>query len=80
MSALNTKISSVLSASYSDLDVRAALETLDSRGIQNNQETRRNLRLDVQKEIIECNAEIIDDFGAVAQVNQDAAIDKSHNR
>ncbi|KAF2753767.1 oligomeric complex COG6 [Pseudovirgaria hyperparasitica] len=64
--ALSSRITSVLSASYSDLDIRDALETLDARGIKNNQETRRRLRLDVQKEVIQCNADIIKDFGQVA--------------
>ena len=70
MSALNSKISSILSTSFADLEVRDAFETLDARGVQNTQETRRNLRLDVQKEIIDCNAEIVDDFGLVAAVSR----------
>ena len=65
---LSARITSVLSASYADLEIRDALETLDARGIQNTQETRRNLRLDIQKEVIQSNAEIIKDFGQVAEV------------
>lgn len=68
MSALSSKISTVLSTSYADLEIRDALETLDSRHVRNTAQTRTNIRLDVQKEIIECNAEVIDDFGEVAQV------------
>lgn len=67
-SALSSRITSVLSTSYADLEIRDALETLDSRGIQNTQETRRQLRLDVQKEVIQCNGEIVKDFGQVAEV------------
>src|ERR1700709_2253255 len=67
-SALSSRITSVLSASYSDLDLRDALETLDARDFQNTQESRRNLRLDLQQEVIQCNGEIVRDFGQVAEV------------
>jgi hypothetical protein len=66
--ALSSRITSVLSASYADLEIRDALETLDARGIRNTAETRRQIRLDVQKEVIQCNGEIIKDFGKVAEV------------
>jgi hypothetical protein len=66
--ALSGRITSVLSASYADLDIRDAVETLDARGVQNTAETRRQLRLDVQKEVIQCNGEIVKDFGEVAEV------------
>lgn len=66
--ALSTRITGVLSASYADLEIRDALETLDARGVRNTAETRRQIRLDVQKEVIECNGEIVKDFGQVAQV------------
>ncbi|EOA84826.1 Golgi transport complex subunit 6 [Exserohilum turcicum] len=65
--ALSSRITSVLSASYADLEIRDALETLDARQVQNSAETRRQLRLDVQKEVIQCNGEIISDFGHVAE-------------
>lgn len=68
VSTLSSRITSVLSASYADLDIRDALETLDARGVQNTAETRRQLRLDVQREVIQCNGEIVKDFGAVADV------------
>ena len=74
MAALNAKISSVLSTSFADLEVRDAFQTLDERNVQNSQETRRNLRSDVQKEIIDCNSEIVDDFGQVAEVGAHSAI------
>jgi hypothetical protein len=67
-SALSSRITSVLSTSYADLDLRDALETLDSRGFTNSQDARRNLRLDLQQEVIQCNGEIIKDFGQVAEV------------
>jgi hypothetical protein len=68
VNALSSRITSVLSASYADLEIRGALETLDERNIQNTAETRRQIRLDVQKEVIECNGEIVKDFGEVAEV------------
>ena len=67
MSSLNAKISNALSTSFADIEIRDAFQTLDQRGIKNTPETRRNFRLDAQKEIIDCNAEIIDDFGKVAE-------------
>lgn len=66
--ALTNRLTSVLSASYADSDIRDSLETLSLRGIHNTAETRRQLRLDVQKEVVDCNAEIVKDFGKVAEV------------
>ncbi|MCJ1384220.1 Golgi transport complex subunit 6 [Xylographa soralifera] len=65
--ALSTKVSSILSTSFADADIREALHTLDERGTQNTPETRRHLRLDAQKEVIERNGDIIKDFGHVAE-------------
>jgi hypothetical protein len=67
-SALSSRITSVLSASYADLEIRDAVDTLDARGVRNTAETRRQIRLDVQKEVIQCNGEIVKDFGEVAEV------------
>lgn len=67
--ALSNRLTSVLSASYADSDIRDALETLSLRGVYNTAETRRQLRLDVQKEVVDCNAEIVRDFGNVAEVS-----------
>ncbi|KAJ5505627.1 Conserved oligomeric Golgi complex subunit 6 [Penicillium expansum] len=65
--ALTNRLTSVLSASYADSDIWDSLETLSLRGIHNTAETRRQLRLDVQKEVVDCNAEIVKDFGKVAE-------------
>ncbi|KAB8234056.1 oligomeric Golgi complex subunit 6 [Aspergillus alliaceus] len=65
--ALTNRLTSVLSASYADSDIRDALETLSLRGIHNTPEVRRQLRLDVQQEVVDCNAEIVRDFGKVAE-------------
>ena len=67
---LSTKVTSVLSASYADSDLRDALGLLDKRGLENNSETRRQLRLDVLREVIESNGDIIREFGHVAEVRR----------
>lgn len=66
--ALTNRLTTVLSASYADSDIRDSLETLSLRGIHNSEKTRRQLRLDVEKEVVNCNAEIVKDFGKVADV------------
>jgi hypothetical protein len=65
---LSSKITTVLSSSYADTEFREALALLDERGVQNTAETRRQLRLDLQKEVIDSNGEIIDEFAKVAEV------------
>lgn len=65
--ALQSRINSVLSTSYADLEIRESLSILDKRDIKNTPFTRRNLRLDAQQELIECNGEIVQDFGKVAE-------------
>lgn len=66
--ALSSKVSSLLSASYADIEIRDALSLIDERNIENNAQTRRQLRLDVQREVIESNGVIIKEFGHVAEV------------
>lgn len=66
--ALSSKVNSVLSASYADLEIRDALHLLDERGIENTAETRRQLRLDIQRDVIESNGLVIREFGDVAEV------------
>jgi conserved oligomeric Golgi complex subunit 6 len=66
--ALSSKVSNILSASYADVEIRDALNLLDEQGIENNAETRRRLRMDVQKEVIESNGDIIREFGHIAHV------------
>ncbi|KAL7620019.1 Golgi transport complex subunit 6 [Parahypoxylon ruwenzoriense] len=64
---LSSKVTSVLSTSYADAEFRESLALLDERGISNTPETRRQLRLDVQKEVINSNGKIIAEFGRVAE-------------
>lgn len=66
---ISSKVTSVLSTSYTDSEFREALALLDERGISNSAETRRQLRLDVQKEVIDSNGQIISEFGRVADVS-----------
>ena len=65
--ALSTKLTSVLSSSYTDYEIRDTLRLLDARHLTNEEETRRNLKANAQKEVIDCNARIVDDFGVVAE-------------
>ncbi len=64
--ALSLKLTSVLSASYADHEIRDTLHLLDARGMRNDEPTRRNLKANAQREVIQCNARIVDDFGGVA--------------
>ncbi|KAL9572986.1 hypothetical protein ACKAV7_002671 [Fusarium commune] len=64
---LISKVTSVLSTTHSDTEFRDALALLDERGIQNDAETRRRVRLDLQKEVIDSNGEVIAEFGRVAE-------------
>ncbi|KEY64357.1 hypothetical protein S7711_06386 [Stachybotrys chartarum IBT 7711] len=67
MSPLASKVTAILSTSYSDTEFRNALELLDERGISNDATSRRQIRLKLQKEVIDSNGEIIDEFGRVAE-------------
>ena len=68
VSPLSSKVTTVLSASYADSEFREALGQLDERCVQNTPETRRELRLRLQNEVINSNGDIIDEFGKVAEV------------
>lgn len=72
-SGLANKLTNVLSQSYVDPEIRDSLSILDARGLANDANTRRQLRLDAQKEIIECNGAVVQDFGLVAEVCRSSA-------
>ncbi|GJC87333.1 conserved oligomeric golgi complex subunit 6 [Colletotrichum liriopes] len=78
---LSSKVTTVLSTSYADSEFRDALQLLDSRGLKNTAETRRQLRLDLQKEVVDSNGEIVYQFGLVAdQLRRiGATLDKLNN-
>lgn len=65
---LTHRLTNVLSASYADSDIRDVLRALDQERIKNTAETRRTVRLDVQKGVIERNGAIIKDFSPVVEV------------
>lgn len=66
--ALSNKLSGVLSVSYADSEIRDALHLLDSKNVQNTPDLRRSIRFDLQKDVIECNSSIVQEFGQVAEV------------
>ncbi|KAI8275238.1 Conserved oligomeric Golgi complex subunit 6 [Colletotrichum sp. SAR11_57] len=74
-------VTTVLSTSYADSEFRDALQLLDGRGLKNTPETRRQLRLELQKEVIDSNGEIVFQFGRVAdQLRRiGATLDKLNN-
>lgn len=65
----SSKITAVLATSYADSEFRDALSLLDKRGIANYAAVRRQLRLHLQKEVIDSNGDIISEFGKVADVS-----------
>ncbi|KAJ1325577.1 conserved oligomeric Golgi complex subunit 6 [Microdochium nivale] len=64
---VSSKVTTVLSTSYADAEFRDALALLDQRAVANTPEVRRQLRLDVQKEVIDGNGQILSEFGRVAE-------------
>ncbi|OIW26810.1 oligomeric complex COG6 [Coniochaeta ligniaria NRRL 30616] len=67
LNPFSSKVTAVLSTSFADADFRDALSLLDDRGLVNAPDTRRQLRLDLQKELIDSNGDIINQFGKVAE-------------
>ncbi|PTB37937.1 hypothetical protein M441DRAFT_147638 [Trichoderma asperellum CBS 433.97] len=61
------KVASVLSTSYSDNEFRDAIFLADERLSRGSAKTRRLLRLDLLREAIDCNGEIIDEMGCVVE-------------
>ena len=64
--ALSMRISTVLSSSYADSELREALRLFDQRRAQPG----NNLKALAEKEVIDSNAQIVDDFGHVAAVSR----------
>lgn len=65
----SSKVTAVLATSYADSEFRDALSLLDERGITNSAATRRQLRLRLQKEVIDSNGDVIAEFGKVSDVS-----------
>lgn len=66
---LSSKINAVLATSFTDAEFRDVLSTVDRCDLVNTPVTRRQLRLQLQREVIESNGEIIREFGRVAEVS-----------
>lgn len=65
--ALSNKLTSVLSSSYPDSEIRDALRLYDDR-YGDGLDRDLDLKYEAQKEVIEANARIVDDFSLVAKV------------
>ncbi|KAL8711029.1 MAG: hypothetical protein Q9220_004410 [cf. Caloplaca sp. 1 TL-2023] len=65
--ALFNKITKLLSVSYADSEIRDALRLLDLKKFQNTPDTRRRLHLELQKDVIDRNSNIVRDFGQVSE-------------
>lgn len=66
--ALSNKLTNVLSSTYADGETRDALQLFDARYGNDWTKDEFDLRYEAQKEAIEANARIIDDFSKVAKV------------
>ena len=66
--SLATKVTAVLSTSFADGEFREALCLLDQQGFTNDAKARRQVRLDLHRDVMDCNGAIIDKFGRVAEV------------
>ena len=66
--ALSNKLNSVLSSSYADSEIREALRLYDLRYAA-NKDIELDLRYEAQREVIEANARIVNDFSKVVKVS-----------
>lgn len=66
--ALSNKLNSVLSSSYADSEIREALRLYDLRYAA-NKDIELDLRYESQREVIEANARIVNDFSKVVKVS-----------
>lgn len=65
---LSSKINAVLSTSFADGEFGEVLSTIDELELVNTPITRRQFRLQLQKNVIESNGEVVKDFSRVAEV------------
>lgn len=68
LTSVSAKVTSVLSMSFSDSEFRDTLSLFDQRMLPNDAKSRRKIRLDLQKDVLECNGLVIDRFGRVVEV------------
>ncbi|KAG6001188.1 hypothetical protein E4U21_004626 [Claviceps maximensis] len=67
LSSLPSKHVSVLSMSFSDSEFRETLSIFDDRILLNDAKNRRHIRLDLQKDVMQWNGLVVDQFGRVAE-------------
>jgi conserved oligomeric Golgi complex subunit 6 len=67
--ALSTKLTTVLSTPYADSEIREALRLFDLQDLGADEQNGRNLKALAEKEVIDANARIVEDFGSVAEVS-----------
>ncbi|KAK5105544.1 Golgi transport complex subunit 6 [Lithohypha guttulata] len=65
--ALTNKLTRVLSSSYADTEIRDALRLFDARYGHKGGDDDLDLRYEAQREMIEANAQIVNDFSRVAE-------------
>lgn len=75
--ALSTKLATVLSASYADSEIREALRLFDLRDVALGEDSTHNLKALAEKEVIDANARVVDDFGHVAEVGAGSVVSTS---
>ena len=54
--------------SFSDSEFGETLSVFDQRILFNDARKRRQIRLDLQKDVMQCNGLVLDQFGRVAEV------------
>ena len=69
-SVLANKVTGILSASFVDSEIGNVLRIVDTTESRFTGTDRRHLRREVNKEVIDCNAAIVEDFGHVAEVRR----------
>ncbi|KAH0599284.1 hypothetical protein MHUMG1_03401 [Metarhizium humberi] len=65
--SLATKVTAVLSTSFSDTEFREALALIDEQEFANDAKNRRQIRINLYKDVIDSNGTIIDNFGRVSE-------------
>ena len=68
MDPLSQKLTSILSSSYADADIRDALQALDRRLAHNSPDSRRQLQINIQDDVIQTNAVIVNEFSKISEV------------
>jgi len=63
------RVTAVLSSAYSDTEFRETLSALDERATNHDAESRRQLRLHLQRDVIEHDGHVVDEFGKIADVS-----------